>query len=225
MAMSEQNIFVIGDVHGCLNIWEELLLHWHPETERLVQVGDLIDRGRYSPECVALAISLEVRYPGQTTFLKGNHEAAMLRHFGPAGTQQEGWLRWGGRSTVAQYEACPALLEPHLAWLARRPLYWHNAQLLISHAGFADTPHQLDEEHPDGLLWRRGPLLNMGRRQIIGHTPTDGDPTFDPATNVLNIDTGACFGLALTGVRMAATGELLEEIIIPTHRIDIAPAE
>ncbi|SHL14116.1 metallophosphoesterase [Hymenobacter psychrotolerans] len=219
--MAAQDVFVIGDVHGCLHTLEAVLQHWRPESEQLIQVGDLIDRGRYSPECVALAISLEVRHPGQTTFLKGNHEAAMLRHFGPAGPYA-GWLRWGGRSTVQQYEACPALLEPHLAWLARRPLYWQSQHLLISHAGFADTPHQLDEDHPDGLLWRRGPLLNMGRRQVIGHTPTNGDPTYDPATNVLNIDTGACFGFALTGVRLAATGELLEEIIIHTHRADIA---
>ncbi|WBO82832.1 metallophosphoesterase [Hymenobacter yonginensis] len=221
--MAESNVFVIGDVHGCRATFEELLGHWQPATERLVQVGDLVDRGRFSPECVALAISLEVRYPGQTVFLKGNHEAGMLQHFGPHGPHAP-WLSWGGRSTVAQYRARPALLAPHLAWLSQRPLYWQNDHLLISHAGFADTPDPLDEANFDGVLWRRGPLRSMGRRQVIGHTSTTGQPTFDPITNVLNVDTGAVFGQCLTGVRLTATGELLAEIAIPTHPSDLPAA-
>ncbi|MBC6698318.1 metallophosphoesterase family protein [Hymenobacter puniceus] len=219
--MAEQNIFVVGDVHGCFHTFEELLSHWQPSTERLVQVGDLVDRGRYSLECVALAISLEVRYPGQTTFLKGNHEACMLRHLGPAGPYKE-WLRWGGRSTVWQYQQYPALLAPHLAWLSQRPLYWQNEHLLISHAGFADTPNPLDEDNLDGVLWRRGPLRHLPQRQIIGHTPTTGQPDFDLATNVLNVDTGAVFGQSLTGVRLTAAGELIAEIAIHTHLTDLA---
>jgi serine/threonine protein phosphatase 1 len=219
--MAESNVFIIGDVHGCLATFEELLSYWQPATERLVQVGDLVDRGRFSPECVALAISLEVRYPGQTVFLKGNHEAGMLRHLGPTGPFKD-WLRWGGRSTLWQYQHYPALLAPHLAWLSQRPLFWQNDHLLISHAGFADTPDPLDEDNFSGVLWRRGPLRHMGRRQVIGHTPTTGQPSFDPTTNVLNVDTGAVYGQCLTGVRLAATGELLAEIAVATHPSDLA---
>jgi serine/threonine protein phosphatase 1 len=215
------NVFAIGDVHGCLHTFRELLGHWRPDKELLVQVGDLVDRGNYSPECVALAMALEARHPGRTVFLKGNHEHELLRHYGPAGPNLN-WQHWGGRSTVRQYRAQPALLKPHLAWLARRPLFWESEHLLISHAGFANTLNPLDEENVDGVLWRRGPLQNKGKLQVIGHTPTTGAPSFEPTGNALTIDIGAYLGRYLTGVRLSAIGEVLGQVPIATHDNDIA---
>ncbi|MBC8082444.1 MAG: serine/threonine protein phosphatase [Hymenobacter sp.] len=215
------NIFVIGDVHGCYHTFRELLRHWQPEQELLVQTGDLVDRGRFVPECVGLAMELETRFPDRTVFLKGNHEACMLTHYGLRGPYPA-WLEWGGRATVQQYAGRPALLSAHLHWLARRPLLWENTHLLISHAGIADTPDPLDEDHPDGILWRRGPLLNVGKRQVVGHTPTShGEPTYNVESNVFNVDTGACFGQTLTGILLSPAGELLNELSIPTFSVDI----
>ncbi|GAB3296789.1 metallophosphoesterase family protein [Hymenobacter tenuis] len=215
------NLFVIGDVHGCYHTFRELLSHWRPQEELLVQTGDLVDRGRFAPECVQLAIELEAAYPQRTVFLLGNHEYEMRKHFAASGPNPA-WLRWGGRTTVQQYQGRRELLQQHLQWLERRPLLWENDHLLISHAGFADTATPLDPENPDGVLWRRGPLRNVGRRQVVGHTPTpDGDPTYDPTANVLNIDTGACFGRNLAGLRLSAAGELLAELLIPTSLLDI----
>lgn len=216
------DLFVIGDVHGCYHTLREVVGHWQPATELLVQVGDLVDRGRFVPECVELARELEAAYPGQTVFLLGNHEHEMLRHFGPQGPNSR-WLTWGGDATVRQYQGRRTLLREHLAWLAQRPLCWENEHLLISHAGFANTLTPLESEDPDGVLWRRGPLLNQGRRQVVGHTPTPaGETVFDPAANALYVDTGAYLGQYLTGVRLAANGELLAEFPVPTSRLDIA---
>lgn len=215
------NLFVIGDVHGCFHTFDKLLQHWQPNQELLVQTGDLVDRGNFAPECIALAMELEAQYPGRTVFLKGNHEAAMISHYGPRGPYPP-WLEWGGRSTAQQYTGRRSLLVSHLAWLARRPLLWENAHLLISHAGIADTPNPLDEDHPDGILWRRGPLLNIGKRQIIGHTPTPyGEPTYDAQADVLNIDTGAYLGQNLAGVLMSQTGDFVNEFLVPALPIDI----
>ena len=77
------NLFIIGDVHGCLHTFRELLTHWDPATEHLLQVGDLVDRGAHVPETVELALQLSTEHPESTTFLMGNHEAALLRHYGP----------------------------------------------------------------------------------------------------------------------------------------------
>ena len=74
------NLLIIGDVHGCFHTFNELLTHWRPTTEYLIQVGDLVDRGRHVPATVALARQLSEQYPGATTFLMGNHEQSMLRH-------------------------------------------------------------------------------------------------------------------------------------------------
>ncbi|RSK31722.1 metallophosphoesterase [Hymenobacter metallilatus] len=217
------NLFIVGDVHGCYHTLRELLTHWQPATELLVQTGDLIDRGRFAPECVQLARELEAAHPGRTVFLRGNHELEMLKHYGPQGPNLP-WLEWGGRATVQQYQARLNVLQPHLAWLSQRPLFWENEQVVVSHAGFADTATPLDPDNPQGVLWRRGPLRNLGRRQVVGHTPTtDGQTSFDATSNTLYVDTGAYLGLYLTAVRLTAAGELLTEFAVPTSRLDIAP--
>ncbi|WP_046242963.1 metallophosphoesterase family protein [Hymenobacter terrenus] len=214
------NLFIIGDVHGCLHTFRELLTHWQPATDYLIQVGDLVDRGRYVPETVELARKLSQKHPDTTTFLKGNHEAEMLLHYGPDGPNPD-WLGWGGRSTTEQYEAHPKLLARHLTWLAQRPLLWENEDVVVSHAGLADSPHALDPKHPDGLLWRRGPLKKLDKLQVVGHTPTDDQPYFDVETNTLYIDTGAYQECSLTGVRLSPTGEVLDMIQVPTYEEDL----
>jgi len=215
------NLFLIGDVHGCFHTFEELLTHWRPATDHLIQVGDLVDRGRYVPETVELARQLSAQHPGTTTFLKGNHEAEMLLHYGPDGPNPH-WLTQGGRATAKQYRARPELLAQHLPWLGQRPLLWQNEHVLVSHAGLANSPHARDPEHPDGLLWRRGPLQRLDHLQVVGHTPTDtGEPRFDAATHALYIDTGAFLGRHLTGVRLAPTGEVLNTVLVATHPEDL----
>ncbi len=217
------NLFIIGDVHGCFHTFSALLRRWRPATERLVQVGDLVDRGTDSPGVVELARQLQQHEPGRAVFLMGNHDWGMARHLGPEGPFPE-WLEWGGRETLHQYRSLhPSWLAPHTAWLATRPILWENDHVLISHAGRADTPLPFDPENPDGALWRRGPLLPLGKLQVVGHTPTDdGHPRFDAAAQALYIDTGAYRGQTLTGVRLSETGEVLEIISLPTDPRDIS---
>lgn len=216
------DLFIIGDVHGCFDTLAELLTHWNPETERLIQVGDLVDRGRQIPQTVELARQLSEQYGEQAIFLKGNHEQGMLRHLGPNGPYK-GWLDWGGRSTMIQYGVRRELQEPHLAWLTERPLFWKNEHMVVSHAGIANVLAPLSEDNPEGILWRRGPLLNLGLMQVVGHTPTiDGKPRFDTDSLTLYIDTGAYQGKALSAVRLNEHGHLLETISIATHSTDIA---
>ncbi len=214
------NFFVIADIHGCLHTFQELLSHWRPG-ERLVQLGDLVDRGNYSPETVALCQELSEDFPDRTVFLQGNHDWGMAAHLGPDGPYKP-WLDWGGRGTLGQYRQHPEWVAPHAAWLAARPLFWESEHVLFSHAGFADERTPFDPHNPDGVLWRRGPLLNTGPLQVVGHTPTkDGKPHFDRVANAIYLDTGAVFGRCLTGLRLSETGEVLEVVAVATHSEDI----
>ena len=215
------NLFIIGDVHGCFHTLQELLKRWNPATDHLIQVGDLVDRGSYIPETVELARSLNEQYPTSTTFLMGNHEDAMLHHFGPNGPYL-GWLKWGGESTTEQYKRQTELLTQHLPWLEKRPLLWQNEHVLVSHAGITTSPYAYDPENTDGLLWARCPLKQLAQLQVVGHTPMQqGEPVFDRKSNALYIDTGAVFGNNLTAVRLSPTGKMLDIIMIPVFPEDI----
>jgi serine/threonine protein phosphatase 1 len=215
------NFFVIADVHGCLHTLRQLLTHWRPAEETLVQLGDLVDRGHYSPEVVELCRQLSLDFPAKTVFLQGNHDWAMAEHLGPDGPYRA-WLGWGGRATLEQYQRHRPLLAPHAAWLSQRPLCWQNDHLLFSHAGFADVSHPLDPASSEGVLWRRGPLRHTGQLQVVGHTPTAShQPEHVAASNAIYLDTGAADGHFLTALRLRETGEVLETVAIPTAPEDI----
>jgi len=91
MPSIEKRRIVIGDVHGDRAGLREILLHarlindrdsWTGGRSLLIQVSDVIDRGPYSRECVALLRSLQSQAPeagGQVVRLSGNHELMLLQ--------------------------------------------------------------------------------------------------------------------------------------------------
>lgn len=69
--------FVVGDLHGCFDLLEDELsrVGFDSGADRLFSVGDLIDRGPYSLECLRLL--------RESWFyaVRGNHEAMLLDHY------------------------------------------------------------------------------------------------------------------------------------------------
>ena len=109
--MNEQ-LLVVGDVHGCFYTFQMMIAeHWRVLEEVLVQVGDLIDLGNYSPDCVATARSRASRFPGRADFLKGNHEFE--------------------RALCLRISTTGRILELIRIPYCRQRLYWHSR---ISHA-------------------------------------------------------------------------------------------
>jgi serine/threonine protein phosphatase 1 len=45
--MKSQRVFVIGDIHGCLDMLDRLMdkILWRSDEDRLIFLGDYIDRG------------------------------------------------------------------------------------------------------------------------------------------------------------------------------------
>lgn len=176
----------------------------------MIQLGDLIDRGKNSPKVVELARRLSSNFPSRTVFLKGNHEFEMIEHF--LHPPNKHWLKQCGEITLKQYDEQGRDWESDVQWFRTLPLFWENDYLFISHAGIskeAVNPFREDDEF--GVLWNRSPLKNINKLQIIGHTPCE-QPAYDALSNSWNIDTGAAYSGYLTGVKVKPNGEVIEFI-------------
>ncbi|MDF2591925.1 MAG: serine/threonine protein phosphatase [Clostridia bacterium] len=215
------NLLIIGDIHGCYYTFQELLdKFWDSEKELLIQVGDIIDRGKFSPDAVSYCKKLSLKFPNNVIFLKGNHEFEIIEHYynGP----NENWLRQCGKETIKQYENTQVNIEEDIRWFSKMPLYWSNEKVFVSHAGIAkDCINPLDETNQRSVLWNRDELKNIGKLQVIGHTPCKEDePFYDEKSNTWNIDTGSGYGGNLTALRLSIEGNLLEIIKIKTLKKD-----
>ena len=103
--------FVVGDIHGrCAQLHGLLeLLPRDESVDKLIFLGDLIDRGPDVPGCVAHVIDLCQRNPERVICLRGNHEQMLLDFLDGADTI---WMSTatGSDQTFAQYTETPLRL-------------------------------------------------------------------------------------------------------------------
>jgi len=220
--VERSKLFVVGDVHGCLNTFEALVAkHWNPEKEILVQVGDLINRGNYCIETIAFCKELEDRCPGRTAFMKGNHEWDLLQYL--KGSPRLKWLRGGGSKLLKQLYENPEEYAPFVEWIRKLPLSWENQSTFVSHAGWSiTTSNPFEEDNRLSVLNNRRPILNIGKTQVIGHTPQkSGKPKYDKRGNCWTVDTGAYLGIGLCGVKVSKKGNVKEVCYLSTDKRDI----
>lgn len=203
--------YAIGDIHGCLDkAWRLLeVLRYDPATDRLICLGDYIDRGPDSKGVLDLMLRLQRDNPANV-FLMGNHEDNFLAYMqacmtddGLSSWRTEPFFAGGGVATLASYHPhlrdprdprlCQAIPPEHVAFLEALPLWWSNATYLAVHAGVRPGI-PLEQQHANDLLRIRTPFLftphGLGKYVVFGHTPfrqvkRDGDK--------IGIDTGACY--------------------------------
>src|SRR5262249_10567152 len=103
----------VGDIHGNFRALDDLLgkvlAEMNPE-DVLVFLGDYIDRGPYSRDCLERIIRLREEADFQVVALQGNHEYWMLRSFRNH-TRHYWFLELEAFQTIASYsvEAASAL--------------------------------------------------------------------------------------------------------------------
>ncbi len=164
--------FLVGDLHGCYEPLYQALnaVHFDPQQDRLISVGDLVDRGPDSIRCLGL---LEESW---FHAVLGNHEAAMLAHAGEdlaGGTPEAAqWhLAVGGAwlDDCWPWEEHPRLLAllrlagnlPHVLHIGEGANRYHvvHAQLPVNALGRTWTDQRLESDwsdlDPAVLVWSR----------------------------------------------------------------------
>ncbi len=197
--------FVIGDIHGCYHSLLELLdlIKPAPLSDRLIFLGDYIDRGPQSKEVVTEVIAIMGNFP-LTVTLMGNHEQMLLEFL--QGRKVEMFLKYGGRETLKSYGMGPPFQDnptdfippDHLAFYNGLATYWEDDDYIYVHAGLQPDIH-LSRQSTEWCLWSRDRFINsdydFGKTVVFGHTDR---VTPLVTANKIGIDTGAVYGGKLT---------------------------
>ncbi len=206
----DAEIYVVGDIHGCLDHLERLLDEVQPDLsrQRLFFVGDYIDRGPQSKGVVDYILRLQKLYPPENIIcLKGNHEAMMLNFL--QGQEIELFLFNGGLGTIEDYwgtawDKMEKLVLPpeHEKFYQELKSIYETPGYIFVHGGLMPGV-PLEEQQEEDLLWIRGEFIasaeDFGGKVIFGHTPFSR-PLVMP--NKIGIDTGCVYGNFLTCLKL-----------------------
>ncbi len=177
----------IGDIHGFPDTLNTLLDFVAPANDRLIFLGDSIDRGPDSRAVLEKLVELSAN-PNHV-FLRGNHDEWLLQ----SRTEKSWFKSWlgagvGGRWTLHSYGATTfwghtqAMLqlipESHWNFLERTRLFFETDTHIFVHASISGKPPE--ENTPEELLWPTFDAIKphpSGKRIICGHTSQpDGLP-------------------------------------------------
>jgi len=79
VAVVRTPVTVVGDIHGqYFDLLELFKIAGECPDTNFLFLGDYVDRGYHSVECLTLLTLLKVRYPNRITILRGNHESRQI---------------------------------------------------------------------------------------------------------------------------------------------------
>lgn len=186
-------LYVIGDIHGCLEPLKQLMsMISLTKEDQLIFLGDYIDRGPDPKGVVEYLLSLE----GNPVFLMGNHERMLLDYL--EGRNKLLYLFNGGGATLKSYGDVSYIPERHLTFFKSLRLFYEIDDYLFVHAGIRPNL-PLEQQDPEDLVWIRGDFIYHPERYpktvVFGHTPLE-EALMLP--DRIGIDTGCVYGGKLT---------------------------
>ncbi|OZG27493.1 polynucleotide kinase-phosphatase [Williamsia sp. 1138] len=219
---------VIGDVHGCREELETLLVSLgyvitrdgsgrpvdasHPAGRRAIFVGDLVDRGPDSPGVLRLVMGM-VR-SGSALCVSGNHEAKLVRALGRKDVKPTHGLQETLDQLASEDESFVSDVRRFCDGLVAHYVL-DDGKLVVAHAGLKEKYHgrasgrvrafalygDTSGETDEFGMPVRYPWADDYRGSamvLYGHTPV---PETEWINNTMCLDTGCVFGGALTALR------------------------
>jgi serine/threonine protein phosphatase 1 len=196
--------FAVGDIHGELTHLEALfrVLPAMDAQDTVVFLGDLLDRGPKSAQCIDFVRSLPQRTKAKVVALRGSHEDAWLK------VLKGGWIEFtlppgnGCLATLRSYQGKPEgagdfpegreFIPLHdgsffpaevSAWMASLPTFYEDEHAIYVHAGLPKIGgrwvHPSALADPKPLMWQRTEEFYRsysGKRVVFGHTVADALP-------------------------------------------------
>lgn len=205
-------VFVIGDIHGNFDLLTQLLEKWNPEEEKLLFLGDYVDRG---PQSLQVLEKVKTLVENGAIALMGNHEQLFLHWLNFPNLDSYTFVSVGGASTIQSFqkiewgecsvEQIATLIKEEYAsllnWIKTLPLYTKWEHYFFVHAGIDPNVEQAIETNPEDFLWIRDDFLRIPHKAketvVFGHTPTQklnaegtGNVWFSPCSKKIGIDGG-----------------------------------
>jgi serine/threonine protein phosphatase 1 len=197
----KKRLLAVGDIHGCFDPLRELVEKKIRITQkdRIVLLGDYIDRGYQSKEVIDYIIDLQEK--GYDIIpLIGNHESMMLDSF-ESEQSMSNWFMNGGYETLLSFgiESVKELSSRYRIFFKSLLYYYIQDRYIFVHAGFND---ELSDPFEDRyhMIWSRresysNPVFNE-KIIVHGHTPIPLSLCREEVRSdlkVLNIDTGCVY--------------------------------
>ena len=176
--------WVIGDIHGEYDKLKRLLelIEFDYENDQLISLGDIVDRGPNSYECVEELLKIK-----NLIALRGNHDEAFRES---TITGRNSLYTQGGRETMLSYQRSypkcdndpTKIPQTHKDFFKNQINYYVdiNGNLFV-HAGI-DITRDIEKQDLMTFIWDREMIMdalnpkcefdNIYKNIFIGHTPT-----------------------------------------------------
>jgi serine/threonine protein phosphatase 1 len=201
--------YFVGDIHGCYEQLMEALvkIKFNPDVDRLISVGDLVDRGADSVKCLNL-----LKEPWFHA-VSGNHEDMMIKSFRrewPTHNYIQNGGKWFFHLPYEEQEQLVLLADTKMPLVIE--VETDIGTIGVIHANAPDDwqkYHQLNDDEDffddalvEDTIWGRRRIYGSqsGRVKgidyvVVGHTPVEDVTVLD---NIVYIDTGAVYNNSLT---------------------------
>ena len=213
--MQGERIVIITDLHGCYDECRQLLnkLSFDKDRDRLINLGDTIDRGPKIYEVFEFLRGLKEEMKERCVLIRGNHEQMMLDSIDRKGFGKRLRYMNSGEKTVFSFISHKHKINEFRDWYEQMPYYYVDERFIAVHACLVDEDPGKNEI--DTLIWGRDTDYT-GKLVLTGHTPyriplyfnglnSTGAITEDrwgrlPTNGMIALDTGCVYGNKLTGM-------------------------